>query len=248
MMPLMKLRHVSVRRGRKTLFSGLDFTVTAGHITVVLGANGAGKSSLLLAMAGLIPVIGDVELMGKPLQHYPPRERTQLIAWQGELPPTAFGLTVEQRLHLVSNCPQTIRHVASEMAITHLLLHALDQLSSGELQRVELASLMLRDAPVWLLDEPTSHLDFRHQIRLIHTLKHYAARGKAIVVILHDLQQARALADFLILINQQGEARYGACEELFNRQMLCQTFDAPLIEQAVALLPDYGFCLKTGKP
>ncbi len=247
MMLLMKLRHVSVQRGRKTLFSGVNFTVTAGHITVILGGNGAGKSSLLLAMAGLIPAIGDIELMGRPLRHYSPRERTRLIAWQGELPPTAFGLTVEQRLHLVSNCPQTIHHVACEMAISHLLLHALDQLSSGELQRVELAALMLRDAPVWLLDEPTSHLDFKHQIRLIHTLKHYATRGKAIVVILHDLQQARALADFLILIDRQGETRYGACEELFNRQMLCQTFDAPLVEQAVALLPDYGICPKTGE-
>jgi len=240
MIPLIKFNNVSIQRGKNTLFSNLNFTVTSGHITVILGANGAGKSSLLLAMAGLIPVLGDIDLMGKPLQLYHPYDRTQLIAWQGELPPTEFGLTVEQRLCLVNDCPKRINHVASDMDITILLSRALAQLSSGELQRVELAALILRDAPIWLLDEPTSHLDLKHQIHFVHTLKKHSTKGRDIILILHDLQQAKVLADFLILIDTQGDVHYGKCEDLFNRQTLTQTFDASLVDQESALMPDYG--------
>jgi len=246
MAALLSLEHVAVERGGAPLFSGLNCHINAGEVTVILGPNGAGKSSLLLAISGLIPVSGHIALMGKPLHSYGRQALTQHIAWQGELPPTEFGLTVQQRLDLVVNDsiarhePAGMQAVNTAMDISKLLSRPLGKLSSGERQRVELAALMLRDSPIWLLDEPTSHLDMRHQIRCIEMLRQQACSRRAIVTVLHDIQQAMAIADHLILIDGKGSAICGSAATLFDNQTLSRLFDAPLVRQGVVLMPDYG--------
>ncbi|WP_167632293.1 ABC transporter ATP-binding protein [Mariprofundus ferrooxydans] len=238
---IMNLSNLTVVRGGQTLLSGLSCACNAGEVVVVLGPNGAGKSSLLLAMAGLIPAAGTITLSGQLLSAYDRREICRQIAWQGDLPPTEFGLTVRQRLLLAAGeADQGIEATAATMDIALLLQRPLGELSSGERQRVELAALMLRDTPVWLLDEPTAHLDLKHQIRCIQMLKAQSANGRAIITVLHDLQQAMAIADHLILIDGKGAAEYGKAAELFDGNRLSQLFDAPVIARGSVLIPDYG--------
>jgi len=241
MAALMRLENVSLQRGGNTLLCGLNCEIQAGEITVVLGPNGAGKSSLLLGLAGLIPASGQIVLQEKPLAGYGRSELTRRIAWQGELPPTEFGLSVRQRLVLAAGeDAETLESTATTMDIAPLLQRPLGELSSGERQRVELAALMLRDAPVWLLDEPTAHLDLKHQIHCIKMMKAERSRGRAIVTVLHDIQQAMAVADKLILIDGTGGAEYGEAKALFASAKLSQLFDAPVIKEGAVLVPDYG--------
>ncbi len=238
---LLKATGVVVERGGKMLLSGLSCSIHAGEVTVVLGPNGAGKSSLLLAIAGLIPASGQLELAGDPLSSYDRHELSRRIAWQGDLPPTEFGLTVAQRLQLAAGEPDAaIETVATDMDIAQLLARPLGELSSGERQRVELSALMLRDAPLWLLDEPTAHLDLKHQIHCINMLKKQAEHGRAIVTVLHDIQQAMAVADHLILIDGKGGAQCDQAQQLFNNATLSQLFHAPVVQQGAVLIPDYG--------
>jgi len=238
---LMNLSDLTVERGGHTLLSGLSCQFNAGEVVVVLGPNGAGKSSLLLAMAGLIPATGTIELAGQPLASYGRDELSRSIAWQGDLPPTEFGLTVSQRLKLAAGeDAKTIGSTAATMDIAPLLQRPLGELSSGERQRTELAALMLRNTPIWLLDEPTAHLDLKHQIHCINMLKAQRERGRAIITVLHDLQQAMAIADHLILIDGKGGAEYGEAKRLFASERLTKLFDAPVITQGAVLVPDYG--------
>jgi len=238
---LLNLVGVAVERGGRTLLSDLTCSIHAGEVIVVLGPNGAGKSSLLLAMAGLIPASGLIDLNAVALNTYSRHELSRRVAWQGELPPTEFGLTVAQRLQLAAGEPNAaIFSVATDMDIAPLLARPLGQLSSGERQRVELSALMLRDAPLWLLDEPTAHLDLKHQIHCISMLKKQAEHGRAIVTVLHDIQQAMAVADHLILIDGKGGAQYGQARDLFNSTTLTQLFHAPVVQQGAVLIPDYG--------
>lgn len=237
----MKLTDLSIRRGGRTLFAKLGCHMHGGEITVVLGGNGTGKSSLLLAMARLIEANGSITLDGQPLASFTRHALTAKIAWQGELPPTEFGLTVHQRLELAApDMESDIAAVATSMDITHLLSRPLGQLSSGERQRTELAALMLRDAPLWLLDEPMAHLDLRHQIQCIEMLKSQRDKGRAIVTVLHDLQQAMAIADKLILIDGHGGVEYGDAAGLFDPARMTALFRAPLKQQGTLLVPDYG--------
>ncbi|MDQ6952168.1 MAG: ABC transporter ATP-binding protein [Mariprofundaceae bacterium] len=240
MTALMTLENISVSRANKVLFSHFSCDIKAGEITVILGPNGAGKSSLLLAMAGLIPVNGHIECIGKTLCTDDRKSITQKLAWQGDLPPTEFGLTVEQRLGLIGDSPQAIQSIALVFDIISLLKRSLAELSSGERQRVELSALMLRDVPIWLLDEPTSHLDLKHQVCCMRMLKEEASKGKSIVVILHDLEQAYAISDHLILINGKGDVCVGSRDDLFNTKVLSKLFGVTLMQQNNVLLPNYA--------
>lgn len=241
MTTVLRLTDVSVRRGERSLLSGLSGELQAGQVAVVLGPNGVGKSSLLLALAGLIPAEGQIMLVDRELSELTKREMTEVVAWQGELPPTEFGLTVRQRLHLSCETDaEALGTVAHQLDISGLLDRPLGQLSSGERQRTELAALALRDTPLWLLDEPTAHLDLKHQIRCIDMLKSQRDKGRTIVVVLHDIQQAVAVADYLILIDGQGGTVFGKAAELLKSDRLSALFDAPLKHYGELLAPDYG--------
>ncbi len=237
----LELINLSVMRGENTLLKGLSCSITAGKVVVILGPNGAGKSSLLLAIAGLIPAAGEIKLADTPLTSYSRHALTRQVAWQGEQPPTEFGLTVLQRLELAgAGESEETELVATDMDIMHLLDRPLGKLSSGERQRTELAALMLRDAPLWLLDEPTSHLDLKHQIHCIRMMKVESGKGRTVIAVLHDLQQALAVADQLILIDGKGGAEYGDASQFFESGTLGALFDAPLMQQGGLLIPDYG--------
>ena len=241
MSSVMKLSGVAVERRGRTLLSDLHCELHAGNVIVVLGPNGAGKSSLLLALTGLIPASGAIELFDRSLADYGRDELSQSVAWQGDLPPTEFGVTVRQRLELAAGeLTDSLESTAAFMDITPLLHRPLGELSSGERQRTELAALMLRDAPVWLLDEPTAHLDLKHQIHCINMLKAQRERGRTIITVLHDLQQAMAVADDLILIDGKGGAEYGEAKQLFSGDRLSQLFDVPVMMQGSLFVPDYG--------
>lgn len=241
MSALLKVSGLSVSRGGHTLLSGLNFTLHAGQVVVVLGPNGAGKSSLLLALAGLISAGGGIDLLGRPLREYTRDGMARAVAWQGELPPAEFGLTVRQRLELAAGeSGVAVEDAAGGMDIVGLLHRPLGELSTGERQRAELAALMLRDVPVWLLDEPTAHLDLRHQVQCITMLRRQRSAGRAMIVVLHDLQQAMAVADHLILVDGSGAAEYGELGRTFTAEGMGRLFDAPLIMQGSLLVPDYG--------
>jgi len=237
----MQISGLAIKRGDRIILSGMDCIFHAGEVVVVLGPNGAGKSSLLLALAGLISSSGSMSLHGKNLSKLSRAERARQIAWQGELPPTEFGLTVIQRLRLAAEMTgMDITEAAASMDITALLKKALGELSSGERQRVELAALMLRDVPVWLLDEPTAHLDLKHQVQCLKMFRRQAKQGRAIVTVLHDLQQAAIIADRVIIIDGHGGTQHGSAERMLDIARLSGLFDTPLLRQGTAFFPDYG--------
>jgi len=237
-MNLLELKQVTLQRGGHVLFTNFSNVIVAGQVTVIMGPNGTGKSSLLLALAGIIPASGEIVLRGKPLNEYSRIDMARQIAWQGELPPTEFGLTVAQRLRLAGGDGQPeIAEPAKLMEVDGLLDRSLGDLSSGERQRIELTALMLRDCPVWLLDEPTAHLDLRHQMICLDMLRRQSEHGRTIVVVLHDIQQALSIADDLVLLDDSRNIEAGAAVAMLTRERLQAVFRVPL--HAVSLLPEY---------
>lgn len=236
---LMELSNISVQRAGNTLFSGLSDGIEPGSVTVLLGPNGAGKSSLLLAMAGMLDYRGRIGIHGRDLREYSRSELARNMAWSGALPSTEFGLSVAERLDLAAE-GRTIDTAAGAMDIAHLLNRPLGRLSSGELQRTELAALALRDVPLWLVDEPTAHLDLKHQVAALSMLRGAAGAGRGVAVVLHDIQQARALADRVILFDGEGGVECGPACELLTRERLGEVFRTALTAQDDVWLPDYG--------
>lgn len=239
---MLTINNLELSRGERSLVDSLDLQLQAGRIAVVLGPNGAGKSTLLLALAGMFEAeSGQVAISGQSVAEASHQQLSQLAAWQGDLPPTEFGLTVKQRLALAAgeSGGERIIEALGFTELERLAQRSLGALSSGERQRVEIASLMVRDCPVWLMDEPTAHLDMRHQADCLKLMRREAAGGRTIVTVLHDLQQAAAVADDVILLDGLGRAEVGTAEQMLLAERLQPLFGVKLKGAGRSLLPVY---------
>ncbi|MDQ6965965.1 MAG: ABC transporter ATP-binding protein [Mariprofundaceae bacterium] len=249
----LKTDKLTLSRGGRLLLHDLDVQLNPGRVTVVLGPNGAGKSSLLLALAGMLaPDAGSVMLGSRSLDVISRSELARIIGWQGGMPPTEFGLSVEQRLMLAmqgglnaAEGDSQRENACESMEVLSLRQRALGELSSGERQRVELAAMLVRDCPIWLLDEPCAHLDIRHQVAWVGIMRRQARRGKAVLAVLHDVQQAAAIADDVMLIYGDGRVACGAAQDLLRADVLSDLLQTGLRQLGDGvvgdrvLLPDY---------
>ncbi len=187
--------------------------------TAIVGPNGAGKSSLLRALAGLLPPAhGQVLCDGRPLADWPARERARRIAWLAQIGPAAESagdLDVAETVALgriarhglggarsLAALAEDRAAIARAMALTECTAWAarpLQALSGGERQRVLLARVLATEAPLLLLDEPTTHLDAPHQVALARLFRHLAP-DHGVVTVLHDLPIALHADRVLLLL------------------------------------------------
>lgn len=215
-MSLLEARGLKVDLGGRRVLDGVDARFAPGW-TAIVGPNGAGKSTLLRALAGLLrPASGEVRLDGRPLLALPLRERGRRIAWlaqsgeaSGELDgheTVALGRLPHLGLTGVPGAADEAA-IARAMALTECEAWAhrpLNALSGGERQRLLIARALATQAPVLLLDEPTSHLDPQHQVAIVRLARQLAATH-TVVSVLHDLPLA-IHADRLLLM-QAGRVR-----------------------------------------
>ena len=187
-------------RGRPAL-TDVDLHVGAGERLALVGPNGAGKSTLLRAVAGLVePAAGTVELGGTPLRSLDRWAIARRLAVVPQLPQLPFATTVEEVVAL-GRLPHehpirglrpadraAIAAAIDRVGVGHLLGRDARELSLGERQLVLLALAVAQAAPVLALDEPTVHLDLRHQVEVMELLVDLNERdGTTIVAVLHDI-------------------------------------------------------------
>ncbi|HEY0821099.1 MAG TPA: ABC transporter ATP-binding protein [Rhizobacter sp.] len=229
---------LSVQLGRATVLHEVSLTVPAGW-TAIVGPNGAGKSTLLRCLAGLLaPRAGEVLLAGEPLARLGARERAQRIAWLAQQGEATGELTAREVVQLgrlpqlglfAEPGPRDHAIVARAMADAECEDWAerrLHELSGGERQRVLLARTLAVDAPILLLDEPTTDLDPPHQVALVRLFQRLA-RERTVVSVLHDLSLALQ-ADHLVVmragrvhaIGPAGDAGvHAALQEVFGHAL-----------------------------
>ena len=208
---------VSARLGGREVLSDVHCTLAPGW-TAVVGPNGAGKSTLLRVLAGLLPAsAGAVQLEGWPLLQWPARERARRIAWLAQQADVSGDLTVRETVQL-GRLPQLgllAAPGAADAAAVHAAMQItecgpwqhrrLHELSGGERQRVLLARALATEAPVLLLDEPTTHLDAPHQVALARLFRRLAA-SHTVVTVLHDLPLALHADRLLLLVDGRKRA------------------------------------------
>lgn len=205
--PTLHVRAVEVRGRLQTL----DLHIVPGTLTCVVGENGAGKSTLLDVLSGVLrPHVGAALLGGTQLHTLPARARAQRIASLGATP-VEVECTVEERIAqglaprrgsaalVDAIAAARIREMAAELAVAHLLERELPTLSQGERRRVDVArALVDGDAEVYILDEPHGAVDMKHQACVSDALRARARAGKTVVVSVHDLGLAAAIADDVV--------------------------------------------------
>jgi iron complex transport system ATP-binding protein len=209
--PVLSATALSLRLGSTQALRDVNVELRPGWTSIV-GPNGAGKSTLLRVLAGLQkPDAGEVFLNLKRLDEWPPRARAVQMAWLSQQGETSGDLTVRELVHLGRLPHVGVLGVATsqdEAAVQRAMAHTecaawqhrrLHELSGGERQRVWLARALAVDAPLLLLDEPTTHLDPPHQVALVRLLKRLGHEGRSVVSVLHDLSLALQ-ADRLVVM------------------------------------------------
>ena len=226
---MVRLDNLSVTLGGRQVVAGISTELTGGLIGLV-GPNGAGKSSLVRAIAGLVPSEGTILIDGK--RALPLRERARRIAYLPQGQAVFWPVTVERLValgrlpHLAPFArPAHTDHAAIERALTRTDLldlrdRSIDELSGGERARVLLARALAVEAPLLLTDEPLAALDPAHQIEVMQLLRAEAARGAAVIAVLHDLTLAARWCDRLLLMDKGQLVADGAPREVLTAERI----------------------------
>ena len=244
--PLLTASELAVSLGGRRVIDGITLDLHGGQWTAIVGPNGAGKSTLLSLLAGLRrPDVGRVMLRGRPLASWPARRRAQELAWlsqQGEAEGDIAAVDVVRlgRLphHGLLGSPgaadeAAVQRAMAETECSEFAARRLNALSGGERQRVLLARALAVEAPLLLLDEPTTHLDAPHQRALCRGLAARARGGAGVVSVLHDLTLALA-ADRLLVMQHGRIVADGAAGDASLHAALRQVFDDAFSLERVA--------------
>jgi heme ABC exporter ATP-binding subunit CcmA len=191
--------------GRFPVLAGVDLDVTRGEVVLLRGANGAGKTSLLRACAGLLRVVGgSASVLGQDLvrDQRAVRRRVGLLGHQTGLYDEMTGLDNVRFALRAAGCRAAGAEAAMEMLGLggRLAGTRVASLSAGQRRRVALAGLVARDPELWLLDEPHAGLDAEHRDLLDGLIVRAAHRGSTVVLASHEAERAGPLADRIVTL------------------------------------------------
>ncbi|HZE90092.1 MAG TPA: ABC transporter ATP-binding protein [Rhizobacter sp.] len=236
---------VAVLLGGRQVLHDVSLSFGAGW-TVIVGPNGAGKSTLLRSLAGLQALhAGEVKLVGQGLAGWTLRERARQMAWLAQQGEASGELTVREVVHLgrlphlglfaepTARDEAVVQDAMAQTECAAWQQRRINQLSGGERQRVLLARALAVDAPLLLLDEPTTHLDPPHQVALVRLLRRQALAGKTVISALHDLSLALQ-ADRLIVMAAGRVHAQGACDDPLLHAALIDVFKGAIRIEPVA--------------
>lgn len=234
-------REVGWSHGGREILGPLDLDVVRGQSLVLVGPNGAGKTTLLRLLSGLLaPTTGSIAFDGTPFHQLSRREMARRMAYVPQIRPARVPLAVEEMVLLgrypylgrMQLAPRAADFAAVEEAldlvgIRDLRRRPVDELSGGERQAVFIAAAVAQESELLVLDEPTLHLDARHQRDLAALLLRLkASSGRTIVLATHDLNLASLLGDRLLALAGGKMLAEGPPAEIVRPELLERLFGA----------------------
>lgn len=232
----LSVRHLSAYRGPCPVVGDVSFDADAPGMVGLVGPNGAGKTTLLRAIAGLMEAQGTAHFDGRDLTTLSGRERARTLSYLAQGAEAHWPLTAERVVALgrlphlgAFAAPGPEDKAAIEKALTRVDAHKLmgrriDQLSGGERARVLVARALAVEAPLLLVDEPVTALDPFHQLKVMDVLRSYAAEGRLVVVVLHDLTLAARYCDSLVLMQDGGVFAFGEPSDVLSPPNLASVY------------------------
>lgn len=213
---VIRTHSVDVGYGDKIVLKGISTAIPKGKITVIIGANACGKSTLLKTMARLlVPKRGEVYFKGESVFKLPTKTLAQSLGLLPQSPMVPEGITVFDLVargryphqgfskRLTSHDKKVVMDALEDMALDAIAHRSVETLSGGQRQRVWIAMALAQDTEVLMLDEPTSYLDIKQQIEILNALKRRnQARRTTIVMVLHDMNLSARYADYMIALKE----------------------------------------------
>ncbi|WP_461246507.1 ABC transporter ATP-binding protein [Treponema sp. R6D11] len=216
----------------------INFKADRGESLCILGPNGSGKSTLLKSIARIIDYRGQVLMNGEDISAVSRKELAKKIALLSQSTQVFFPYTVYETVSLgryaysqgfLKNLSapdrEVIQDILEKLDIWDNKDRMIDELSGGELQRVFLARTLAQSPDLILLDEPSNHLDLKHQIELLKFLKTWIKENnKTLISVFHDLNLARLFGDTAVVLNNGTLAANGKIEDVLNGGILSEVY------------------------
>jgi len=259
-MSAIQAQGITLSYGQKPIFAELDLALPAGKITVFIGSNGCGKSTILRSLARLLkPQQGSIVLDGSDIAKLSSKEVAKRLAILPQGPIAPEGLTVHQlvkqgRYPYQTWLQQWSREdealVAKALDVTgmaDLAARPVDSLSGGQRQRAWIAMTLAQNTQNILLDEPTTYLDMAHQVEILDLLFELNEQERrTIVMVLHDINLACRYAHHIVAVKDGAIYAQGAPEAIMTEQLIRDVFD---MECQITRDPLFGtpMCIPYGK-
>ncbi|NOZ37335.1 MAG: ABC transporter ATP-binding protein [Gammaproteobacteria bacterium] len=235
---LLRCENLSIEAGDRCLIDNLDLDIQYGQRWAVLGMNGAGKTTLLQTLAGLLPAQqGQIYLNDQPLQQKSRREIALklglLFQDQHELFPGTVMETVLTGRHPHLRAWQwesaddkdKARELLAAVDLDHYEQRQVTTLSGGERRRLGIATVLLQDPDLLLLDEPVNHLDLHHQQTILQLLNSTVQKkNKALLMVMHDINLSAHYCDHALMIFKDGKTCQGRAVELLQEDILSELY------------------------
>lgn len=220
----------------------LDVDIPDGELTVIVGPNACGKSTLLKSFARTLkPRAGTVFLDGAPIDSYRPKAVARRVGMLPQTPIAPDGITVrdlvargrfphQDLLHPSSGSDrQAVQAALEQTSTVELADRSVDELSGGQRQRVWIAMVLAQQTDIVLLDEPTTFLDIAHQYDVLELASTLHAAGRTVVAVLHDLNQAARYATHVIAMRDGAIVSAGEPSSVLTADLVEDVFGLPCV-------------------
>lgn len=239
---MLEIQSLSVAYRENNILNEITMTISSGEILAVIGPNGVGKSTLIRAISGVLPPrTGNISVDGKDLAKLSTIQRARYMAVVPQARELPGVYTVYQTV-LIGRTPylnwlghagktdhELVRLALERTQILELAGRRIGELSGGEQQRVLLARALAQDAPILLLDEPTTHLDLEHQSALLNLINMLALeKNLAVLMALHDLNLASQYANRVALLLNGRIYAMGSPTEVLTQDNLTSAYNVPV--------------------
>jgi iron complex transport system ATP-binding protein len=237
-MAVLNARDLTLKYDQRCVVDGLTAEIPEGKVTMIVGANACGKSTLLRGLSRLLkPAAGAVTLDGKDIHARPARELARTLGLLPQHPTAPDGITVRDLVGRGRYPHQGFFRSWSEKddAAVQRALEAtdtleltgrnVDELSGGQRQRVWIAMALAQETDVLLLDEPTTYLDLAHQVEVLDLVTDLnRTRGTTVAIVLHDLNLAARYADHVIAMKGGAVVALGAPGDVVTEELVREVF------------------------
>jgi iron complex transport system ATP-binding protein len=254
MTAVLEARGLSVRRGPRLVVADVSLGLGPGEAVALIGPNAAGKSTLVRALAGLLPPsAGEVRLRGRTLKDCGRDAVARAIALVAPDEAAPATITVAERTRLgryphrgplrpfTAEDDAAVARALERSGVETLADRPLATLSAGERQLAALARGLAQEPAILLLDEPAAHLDIGHQLRLFRVLDEVRREGVGVLAVVHDLPRAAAWAERLVLLARGRVVAEGPPAEVLAGPAAAEAFEVAIRAEHLAGRPVYLF-------
>lgn len=221
---MIEIKQLSLTADNLKIFENADISIPKDKVTILVGPNGAGKTTLLKLIAGIIkPQKGTIEKHCKELFYLPQRIKYPQGITLKEYIESSF-YKQNWKWFLSEEEKQKTEDALIRLELTDKKDTLIDNLSSGELQKANIALGLVSDADVLLLDEPTSNMDLINQIKVLDIIKRLTKDGISCVIVLHDINLSASYGDYFIGLTKSKEIISAQKNEFFTPEVLNKVF------------------------